>query len=202
MGVIRPKSRRLAHSAAGSGQTKSLSCKSHFEIFESIPRSNLNAFAVSQMSCLSRHLLLLEVTAAASGPRRRRADQQRLEGCRADQLGDLAGRLRPLGPKPRIRAWKARPRPRAGMVRRLPGIDCTPPRSRRSAPSGSASAGRGARGQRGSSSPSRPAPPGRPTPSRRARQRGRVPRGAQDALAGRVGQRQSTVAPCACTTAS
>lgn len=61
MGVIRPKSRRLAHSAAGSGQTKSLSCKSHFEIFESIPRSNLNAFAVSQMSCLSRHLLLLEV---------------------------------------------------------------------------------------------------------------------------------------------
>jgi hypothetical protein len=61
MGVIRPKSRRLAHSAAGSGQTKALSCKSHFEIFESIPRSNLNAFAVSQTSCLSRHLLLLEV---------------------------------------------------------------------------------------------------------------------------------------------
>jgi hypothetical protein len=48
MGVIRPKSRRLAYSVAGSGQTKVPSCKSHFEIFESIPHSNPNAFAVSQ----------------------------------------------------------------------------------------------------------------------------------------------------------
>jgi hypothetical protein len=61
MGVIRPKGRRLAYSAAGSGQTKVVLSKSHFEISESIPYSNLNAFAVSQMSCLSCHLFLPDV---------------------------------------------------------------------------------------------------------------------------------------------
>jgi hypothetical protein len=59
MGVIRPKGRRLAYSVVGSGQTKVVLCKSHFEIFESIPYSNPNAFAVSQMSCLSCHLFCL-----------------------------------------------------------------------------------------------------------------------------------------------
>ena len=53
--------RRLAYSAAGSGQTKVVLRKSHFEISESTPYSNLNAFAVSQMSCLSCHLFLPEV---------------------------------------------------------------------------------------------------------------------------------------------